>query len=141
MTKKKTAKKTTRKTAAQEYPEAPPANIPEGMKTLGSSYAKTWEPDVGDSIHGTVTGGVRSVDMPKRGRMAATTRRVIEVTDVDTEARVAVWESAALGELFDTLDGRENNGEGVAIFLQFDGFGKKKPGQNPPKLYTVALAA
>ena len=141
MTKKAPRKKAPRKTAAQEYPEPAPAEIPKGMKQLGGSYAKTWEPEIGESLHGVVTGGVRSVEMPKRGRMPASTRRVIEVTNHADQRRVAIWESAALGELFDSLNDLDENGKGQEVFIQFDGLGKKKAGQNPPKLFTVALAA
>ncbi len=130
-----TAKKTAKKTALGRD------GIPSGYRKLGESYADTWKPETeGERVHGTVTGGVRSVDMPKRGRIPAGTRRVIEVTN-HTGERLAVWESAALGELFDTLDGMKDNGVGAEVFIQYDGLGKKKAGQNPPKLFTVAIAA
>ena len=136
MTKKKTTKKTaSRKASATASASLPPgSNIPEGMKQMGGGYAPNWSPEVGDSIHGPVVSDVRTVEL-KYGRRKVE-RRVVEVDNGGT--RVALWESAALSDLFDAI---EQHGQGFTIFVQFDGLGKKKAGQNPPKLFTVATAA
>lgn len=131
-------KKTPRKTAAAAAAALPqPADIPAGMKQLGGGYAPTWDPKEGEVIHGPTTGLVKEVEMVI-GRKKQV-RRCVEVTDQYTGVRVTLWESAALGELFDHL---AESGPGTVIYVRFDGLGKaKKAGQHPPKLYTVALAA
>ena len=134
---------TKKKTTAKKLPTA--GDIPAGMKQLGGGYAPTWKPEkAGDSIHGTVTSEVRTVEFTNRkkvkGKMVdeVTERRVMEVTTIDTEQRYAVWESAALVELFDEVAG---TGTGANVYIRFDGLGEAKKGQNAPKLFTVALAA
>lgn len=138
MAKKKVSKKRNSKPASAKASAALPQSegIPEGMKQMGGGYAPTWKPEKpGEELHGTVTSGVRDVEF-KQGRKVVQ-RRVMEVTTNETAERFAVWESAALGELFDDIAER---GEGVEVYLRFDGLGKKKAGQNPPKLFTVATA-
>ena len=112
-------------------------DIPEGMKQMGGGYAKTWTPEEGESIHGPTTSEVREVEMTI-GRKKQT-RRCVEITDQESGDRHTVWESAALVELFDEL---VKAGEGTVVYLRFDGLGTaKKAGQNPPKLFTAAIAA
>jgi len=140
--KKATKKASTRKpAAASATANLPQSNdIPEGMKQMGGGYAPTWKPETpGEALHGTVTAGIRDVEF-KQGRKTVQ-RRVMEVTSMSGEQRFAVWESAALGELFDNIAGGGDASIGAEVYLRFDGLGKKKPGQNPPKLFTVALAA
>lgn len=128
------AKKTAKRTATA----LPQSNdIPEGMKQIGGGYAPTWEPNEGDVIYGPATSEVKVVEMTI-GRKKQE-RRCVEITDNETGNRVTVWESAALGELFDQL---AKAGLGTLVYIRFDGLGKaKKAGQNPPKLFTAALAA
>ena len=131
----KTAKKkATKKTApAAALPES--EAIPEGFEEIGGGYAQTWKPEEhGKLLHGKVTGGVREVEMTI-GRKKQT-RRCLEVTQKKSGERFTLWESAALGELFDQI---VETGEGPEVYVRFDGYGKKKPGQNPPKLFTVAI--
>lgn len=110
------------------------SSIPEGMRQLGGGYAPTWEPEEGEELLGTTSTEVKLVEMTI-GRKKQE-RRCVEITTEDDQ-RFTVWESAALGELFDELQGR---GAGVPIFLRFDGLGKaRKAGQNPPKLFTAAI--
>lgn len=122
---------------AQSLPQS--ASIPAGMKQMGGGYAPTWTPiEIGDSIHGFVS------DMPKeltlnKGTKKENVTRVMEVTDSEGE-RFAVWDSAVLSSLFNEIDALEDDGIGTEIFIQYDGLGKKKTGQNPPKLFTVAIA-
>lgn len=121
--------------AAAALPQ--PADIPAGMTQIGGGYAPTWDPKNGESIHGPTTSPVKEVEMTI-GRKKQT-RRCVEITDQDTGNRVTLWESAALVELFDQL---AELGQGTVVYVRFDGLGKiKKAGQNPPKLYTAAIAA
>ena len=136
---KKTAKKkATRKPAAAPAPASasmPAASsVPEGFKKLGGGYAETWQPEIGDSLTGIVTSPIKIVPL-KQGRKT-TDRRCMEVTVDGTETRYTIWESATLVNLFDDLG---DNAEGSRVYLRFDGLGKKKAGQNAPKLFTVAI--
>ena len=134
----KTAKKKAVKKSAPAAATALPASegIPEGFEEIGGGYAPTWKPDELRVLHGPVTGGVREVEMTI-GRKK-TTRRCMEVTRKKSGERFTVWESAALVELFDQI---ADTGEGPEVYIRYDGLGKKKPGQNPPKLFTVAIKA
>ncbi len=132
----------TRNNKAAANRKATANDIPEGMDRIGSSNAPTWKPEVGESLHGVVTDGVKVVEFTQKrkvkGKMVEETveRRVFEM---EAEGdRHAVWESAALVELFEKV---EENGPGLVVFIRFDGYGKKKPGQNAPKLFTCAVKA
>lgn len=134
---KKAKKKAAKKTAPASAPAALPESeeIPEGFEQVGGGYAPTWKPEEhGKLVHGKVTGGVREVEMTI-GRKK-TNRRCMEVTQKKSGERLTLWESAALVDLFDQI---AETGEGPEVFVRFDGYGKKKPGQNPPKLFTVAV--
>lgn len=133
--------KATKRSAAAALPQGgtlPQAgDIPEGFQQIGGGYAPTWDPKKGDSIQGPTTGDVKVVEMTI-GRKKQE-RRCVEITDVTSGERVTVWESAVLGQLFDQL---ADAGQGTEVYIRFDGTGKaKKAGQNPPKLYTAAIAA
>ena len=136
----KTAKKTAKKTAPKKAPAAAtmPASepVPEGFEEIGGGYAPTWKPEDLRVLHGPVTGAVREVEMTI-GRKKQT-RRCMEVTRKKSGERFTVWESAALGALFDEI---ATKGEGPEVYIRYDGLGKAKPGQNPPKLFTVAIKA
>ncbi len=139
MAKKKASKKSAsrKKAPAKASASALPAgeSIPEGFEEIGGGYAATWKPEEhGKLLHGPVTGGVRVVELTI-GRKKQE-RRCMEVTQKKTGERFTLWESAALGELFDTI---AETGEGPELYIRFDGYGKKKAGQNPPKLFTVAI--
>ena len=134
----KPAKAKSAKAKADANPEALPFGeaIPEGFEEIGGGYALTWRPEEQKTLHGRVTGDVRDVEMTV-GRKKQT-RRCMEVTTKKSGERFTVWNSAALNELFDQII---ELGVGPEVFIRFDGYGKKKPGQNPPKLFTVALKA
>lgn len=120
---------------ATSLPQA--ADIPEGFQQIGGGYAPTWNPEVGDSLQGPTTSDVKTVEMTIGRRKQE--RRCVEITDGTSGERVTVWESAVLGQLFDQL---VDAGEGTQVYIRFDGLGTaKKAGQNPPKLYTAAIAA
>lgn len=131
--------KTAKKKATLKPAAAPAAlpqaeDIPEGFQQLGGGYAPPWKPEEKRVLHGPVTGGVREVEMTI-GRKKQT-RRCMEITAKKSGERFTVWESAALGALFDQI---AESGEGPEVYIRYDGLGKAKPGQNPPKLFTVAI--
>ena len=128
----KASKPTRRKSSA-----TPPASsLPPGMKAVNSGYAPSWRPEtIGEQLHGVVSDPVKVVQV-KNGRKTED-RRVFELTNNADGSRHAIWESAALKELFDIVADR---GEGAEVFIQYDGLGKRKAGQNPPKLFTTAVA-
>jgi hypothetical protein len=139
--KKKTSKKTASKkqAPAQATATALPqsADIPQGMKQMGGGYAASWKPEViGESLHGQISSIPKTVTM-KIGRKEVE-RGVVDVTDMEGN-RHALWASAALSDLFEELNSMEDDVIGVEIFVRYDGLGKKKAGQNPPKLFTVAV--
>lgn len=122
------------KAKATTTPQSQP--LPEGFKQIGGGYAATWIPEEGDVLQGETTSEVKTVEMTQ-GRKKIE-RRCFELMDDDSGLRYTIWESAALGDLFDTL---VDLGSGVTVYIRYDGLGNiKKPGQNAPKLYTVAIA-
>jgi hypothetical protein len=121
-------KKATRKPATANA-------VPSGYKQIGGGYADSWNPEEMPVLEGKVTGEVKTVEMTI-GRKK-TERRCLEFTTNDDLA-VTIWESAALGHFFDHV---QNEGIGGQYFIRYDGLGKAKKGQNPPKLFTVAAAA
>ena len=127
--KKKTTRKTDNVTA---LPAGEP--IPKGFTKLDGGYAPSWDVSKMRSIQGKVTGGVREVERTI-GRKKSTTR-AMEVTNKKDGERYTVWESATLRDLFDTIT---ETGEGPEVWIRFDGHGKAKRGQHPPKLFTVAI--
>lgn len=130
VSKKKTTAKSGKAAASASLPAT--SGVPEGFEKVGGSYAPTWKPEKeGDSITGEVTSLIREVEM-KMGRKT-NTRRVVELTTDD--GVYAVWESATLSNMFAEIDAQ---GPGATYYIRFDGLGKKKTGQNPPKLFTVA---
>ncbi len=113
------------------------SDIPPGMKQLGGGFAPAWSPEkIGDSIQAVVS------DMPKpvvfnKGTKKEHTSRVIECITSEGE-RQAVWESAVLSPLFDAI--QEYGETGQEIYIRFDGLGKAKGRNNPPKLFTIAMS-
>ena len=134
----KTAKKSSKKVSKKASVTALPKQdaIPEGFETIGASYAPAWKPEELKVLHGPVTGAVRSVELTIRKEKK--TVRCMEVTRKKSGERFTVWESASLRDLFDQI---VELGEGPEVYIRYDGLGKKKPGQNPPKLFTVAIKA
>jgi hypothetical protein len=91
-------------------------------------FALAWDVDAMPVLQGT-WGKVRTITV-KRGKKMEDAK----VCDVETEdgKRYTVWESAGLRALFENAD------EGTEVYIEFQGFGTAKKGQNAPKLYTVA---
>lgn len=106
----------------------PKANgLPAGFKRV-EGFAQTWDVEAMPVLQGT-WGKVRTIEV-KRGKKMESAR----VCDVETEdgKRYTVWDSAGLRALFDTAD------EDTEVYIEYQGLGIAKKGQNAPKLYTVA---
>ena len=105
------------------------AQLPKGFTAIESGFSKSWPDDTkpGEAIQGIVT-GYRDVKLPKN-KGGNTQIMAIELNDGTT---VSVWKSTVLEPLFD------EDYEGIKVWIRFDGFGKKKSGQNPAKLFTFA---
>jgi len=101
--------------------------LPAGFKRV-DGFAQTWDVETMPLLQGT-WGKVRTIQV-KRGKKMEEAR----VCDVETDdgKRYTVWDSAGLRGLFDAAD------EGTEVFIQYEGLGVAKKGQNAPKLYTVA---
>lgn len=109
--------------------------VPRGMRVLEGGYAKTWNVDELPVLEGEVREVPKTVTLNK-GTKKETERQCVEVHTKGGE-RYTLWESAALGALFERL--------GVAkdlplnIWVAFKGLGVAKRGQNAPKLFDVAI--
>lgn len=123
MARKKTATKKAATKGAQ-------AQLPKGFTAIESGFSKSWPSEdtaIGDAISGIVT-GYRDVPRPK-SKGGDTQVMSIELDDGST---VSVWKSAVLKPLF------EEDYTDVAVWIRYDGLGKKKKGQNAARLYTIA---
>lgn len=126
--KKKASKKTAKKVDKEHVV------IPSGFKPTSGSYAPTWDP-ANNKDHPTeligVWGKEREIEV-RRGR-GVQKNRVCNVTTEDEQVW-SVWMSATLTGLFDEAK------EGDTVYMRFDGLGKAKRGQHPPKLFTTGIA-
>lgn len=102
-------------------------SLPAGF-TRVEGFGLPWDLDEMPVLQGE-WGKVRTITV-KRGKKMEEQR----VCDVETEdgKRYTVWESAALMSLFNECD------EGTEVYLEFQGYGTAKKGQNAPKLFVVA---
>jgi len=107
--------------------------LPKGYKAIGG-FADSWDFEKNPVIEG-IWGEVRDVTRTvKRGKkMVKETTQVVAFTD-DAIGIINVWKSASLVALFDAAQ------EGDRVWIQFLGMGKKKPGQNAPRLFSCAIA-
>lgn len=131
---KKTQRKTSKKkTTKANAPEASEIKVPSGFKAVSGAFAPTWNPaeneDQPQEIVG-IWGKERTVSI-KRGRGVQEQRVVNIQTDDDAWT---VWCSVGLTSLFDEAE------EGDEVYIRFDGLGQAKGRQNPPKLFTTAIA-
>lgn len=101
--------------------------LPAGFTRI-EGFAQSWDLEEMPVLQGT-WGKERTIQI-KRGKKMEEAR----VCDVETEdgKRYTVWNSAGLTALFDAAE------QGTEVYIQFDGFGTAKKGQNAPKLFTVA---
>jgi hypothetical protein len=134
MAAKKKASKKTAKKSAKSSDKDHAVVIPAGFKPTSGSYAPTWDP-ANNSEHPSeligVWGKEREVEV-RRGR-GVQKNRVCSVTTEDEQVW-SVWCSATLTGLFDEAK------EGDTVYMRFDGLGKAKRGQHPPKLFTTGIA-
>lgn len=123
--KKKTSTKTSTKIVVQTNGAR---RLPAGFKPLQSGGVP-WDMDAMPELVGEWK-GVRTIEV-KRGRKMEEQRLATVLTD--DERLITVWESAMLRDLFDTAE------EGDRVAIVYQGLGKAKPGQNPPKLFEVGI--
>lgn len=105
------------------------AVLPEGFQAIGG-FAQSWEYEKEPLLVGTIT-GFREVTV-KRGRK----EEPVNTCTIEREdgTLVTVWESATLRGLFEQCE------EGQMVAIAYQGIGKAKKGQNPPKLFAVGVA-
>lgn len=131
---KKTAnKKASKKTAKVDRPDPSEVKVPEGFKAISGAFAPTWAPNENEGQPGEITGiwGKERIVQIRRGRGMQDNR--VCTIQTDNEA-YTIWCSAGLVPLFDSAE------EGDEVYIRYDGLGKAKGKQNPPKLYTTAIA-
>lgn len=103
--------------------------LPKGFTAI-SFGGQSWKPEKpGDQIIGKLT-GVKSVDLPKNGRIPARTVAVYSLT-TDEGAR-DVWESGGLKAL-------ANVKKGQTVCIVFLGMKKLKGQANPMRDYAVGV--
>ena len=117
-----------KKTSAQTDGANGARRLPPGFKPLQSGGVP-WDMEVMPELVGEWK-GVRTIEV-KRGRKMEEQRLATVLTD---DGRlITVWESAMLRTLFDEAE------EGDRVAIVYQGLGKAKPGQNPPKLFEVGI--
>ena len=117
-----------KKTAAQAESANGARRLPPGFKPLQSGGV-AWDMEAMPELVGEWK-GVRTIEV-KRGRKMEEQRLATVLTD---DGRlITVWESAMLRDLFDEAE------EGDRVAIVYQGLGKAKPGQNPPKLFEVGI--
>ena len=104
------------------------AALPKGFSAIGG-FGKTFPDDktkAGEAIQGVVT------DYQENIKTQHGTTALLRL-ETKTGEVYTVWQSAALGVLFD------EDYTDVEIWLRYDGLGKKKGKKNPAKLFTLAV--
>jgi hypothetical protein len=115
-------------------PEATP--VPEGFRQISQERGILWDHEDMPVMMGTVKGPIQTVTV--QTPQGPQDRRLFLCEEKETEEVYAIWESATLTPLFTELESLDDIH--VSVFIRFDGYGQKKPGQNPPKLFTTAVA-
>ncbi len=104
------------------------AALPKGFTAIGG-FGKTFPGDnekIGTAIRGVVVEYAENI----KTQHGVTSNLKLETA---TGEMYTVWQSAALGILFD------EDYTDVEIWLRYDGLGKKKGKKNPAKLFTLAV--
>ena len=122
----------TAKASKNQASTAPRAAIPKGMKVIEGGYAKSWDVEALPILTGKVEHAPKVVTL-RQGKKEVE-RKCMEVRTDDGE-RYTVWESAGLIPLFENVT--EN--APCTVWISFRGYGTAKKGQNPPKLFDVAV--
>lgn len=117
---RKKAKKTTRKAPAKQ------TALPRGYEAI-AGFGQSWPNDdtkIGDMIQGTV------IEFDE----VETKHGDNEVAKIETKDGTVYtfWRSATSGALFEYE-------EGIEVAIIYDGLGKKKGKNNPPKLFRVGI--
>jgi hypothetical protein len=107
------------------------ASPPKDMTIIQGGYASTWNVEEMPILEGIVNDVPKTVTLTQGKKQQD--RRCVEVR-TDNGDRYTVWESAALGPLFEKLVEEIP----CRVWISFKGFGKAKKGQNPPKLFDSA---
>lgn len=128
--KKKVSKKKTAKSAG---PDSSEIKVPDGFKPISGAFAPTWNPAEDENQPQELVGiwGKERTVQIRRGR-GVQEQRVVPI-QTETEAWT-LWCSAGLVALFDSAE------EDDEVYIRFDGLGQAKGKQNPPKLFTTAIA-
>lgn len=110
------------------------AALPKGFTAIGG-FGKSWPNDEtknGEAIQGVVV-EYDEITVPRKRGNKTVNEKVNNLKLETGDGTVyTVWESAGLRALF------EEDYTDVEVWIRFDGMGRKKRGQNPPKLFTVA---
>lgn len=112
------------------------AQVPRGMRVLEGGYAQQWDVDAMPVLEGQVRSVPKSVTLNK-GTKKETERQCVEVHTKSGD-RYTLWESAALTTLFERLSVEKDLP--LDIWVAYRGLGVAKKGQNPPKLFDVAIS-
>ena len=125
------AKKKATKRSAPRARSGKAAGLPEGYTAIGG-FTPFWQPKkAGDTLEG-VFGERREIAKKKVRKGEKKTQTIATITQDDGTA-FSIGESAMLRPLF------ENASDGDRVYIEFQGMGKKKPGQNAPRLYKLGI--
>lgn len=109
------------------------ASLPKGFKALGG-FGENWPGDLkaGAELIGELIG----IDKTKQSRKGEKKPVTVRIARIETKEgkTYSVWESWGTRPLMDLPVGSQ-------VYIRFDGMGKAKKGQSPPRLYTLASNA
>ena len=126
--KKKAAKK---RASTKRTKRAAKGGLPEGYRSIGG-FAESWQPKkVGDTIEGEVTA---KREVPRKKAKKGQKKTMLCITVESEQGPLTVWESAGLLPLLTEVE------MGDVVYIEFLGMGKKKAGQNAPRLYRTGIA-
>lgn len=106
--------------------------LPKGFTAI-TGFGESWPSDktkVGDMLQGTLI-EYDEITTTRDGKKTQVQQAKIETKDGKV---FTIWESAGLRSLFEDDDYTD-----CEIAIIYDGLGKKKPGQNPPRLYRIGV--
>jgi hypothetical protein len=131
MAKRKKAKRASVKKQPRKATVQPPKGYTVKSMSQGD-FAQTHDFEAEPVLEGTVESVRRGVKIPGLKKK----QDILNIKTKSGELR-AVWRSAVLSTLFDDPKTRK----GLKVWIRFDGYATKhKKGQNPAKLFTVAIA-
>jgi hypothetical protein len=119
------AKKQTKK---QTKSKSKTPTLPNGYKVIGR--APNWNFEKDTIVEGE-RGETHEIIMDKGKKSERVVRNFI--MQEETVGAITIWESSMLKDLFDQTE------EGETVRIEFLGYGDAKKGQNPPKLFSVAV--